>query len=360
MEDFLQREYFDNTVRDYLMALGVILVSIVAVRILRTIVLGQLKKWATRTETTVDDFLIKGLEKFGLPLLNVVAIYFGLHLLSFPVKAANIIDVAFKIILTYYFIRIITSTINLSLTAYFQKQERGEEKVKGLKGIMVIVTILIWLVGIIFLFDNLGYDVTTIIAGLGVGGIAIALAAQTILGDLFNYFVIFFDRPFEIGDFIIVDTKMGVIEKIGIKTTRVISLSGEQIIFSNSDLTSSRIHNYKRMQRRRVLFKISVVYQTPAEKLKLIPEIIKSIIENTEKTQFDRAHFAAYGDFSLNFEVVYYVLSSDYNVYMDIQQQINLQIYSAFEREGIAFAIPAQRVFLDKKGIQNSEFKIQD
>jgi len=179
-----------------------------------------------------------------------------------------------------------------------------------------------------------------------VGGIAIALAAQTILGDIFNYFVIFFDRPFEIGDFIIVGDVLGTVEYIGLKTTRIKSLQGEQIIFSNSNLTNSRIHNYKRMNERRVVFKLGVVYDTGTEKLEKIPKLVKSIITDEPQTRFDRAHFVSFGDYSLNIEIVYYMLSADYNQYMDVQQRINLRIYNEFGSNGIEFAFPTYSISL--------------
>jgi small-conductance mechanosensitive channel len=236
------------------------------------------------------------------------------------------------------------------LKSYVRRQDQGEEKVKQLGGIMLILNGIIWIIGIIFLFDNLGYNVGTVIAGLGIGGIAIALAAQNILGDLFNYFVIFFDRPFEIGDFIILDDKMGTVEYIGIKTTRLKSLSGEQLIISNSDLTQSRLHNYKRMQRRRIQFDIGIVYQTPLEKVKEVPQIIKNVIASIEGITIDRTHFKAYGDFSLNFQTVYFVESSEYNVYMDKQQLINLKLFEEFEKRKIEFAYPTQSIFLAQNG----------
>lgn len=182
-----------------------------------------------------------------------------------------------------------------------------------------------------------GQDVTTIVTGLGIGGIAIALAAQNILGDLFNYFVIYFDRPFEVGDFIVIDDKMGTVEFLGIKTTRIRSLSGEQVIIGNSNLTASRIHNFKRLEERRVLFTINLDYRTPSEKLKLVPDLIRVIVVNQKFTRFDRSHFASYGDWSLRFETVYYVLHPDYNKFMDIQQEINFQINESLRDHEIYF-----------------------
>ena len=210
----------------------------------------------------------------------------------------------------------------------------------------MVINIIIWFLGLVFLLSNWGIKVTPIIAGLGIGGIAVALAAQNILGDLFSYFVIFFDRPFEAGDFIIVDDKMGTIEYVGIKTTHIRALGGEQIIIGNSNLTNSRIHNYKRMARRRVVFSIDVEYGTKMDTLQKVPGMLRAIVEQQEPITFDRAHFSAYKDWSLRFEVVYYVLSADFNVYMDIQQRINFAIYEKFEQHNINFAFPTQSLMV--------------
>jgi small-conductance mechanosensitive channel len=216
-------------------------------------------------------------------------------------------------------------------------------------GINLIFKVLVWIFGIIFLLDNLGFKVKSLMTGIGIGGVAIALATQKVLADLFSYFAILLDRPFKIGDFLIIDNHLGVVEHIGIKTTRIRSLHGEELIFSNNDLLNSRIKNYISMQERRVLFNIGVTYSTPAEKLEKIPEIIKSIIENIEDTRFDRCHFSKYGDFNLIIEVVYYIKGADYNKYMDIQQKVNLNIKRKFEEEGIKFAFPTQTVHLENK-----------
>jgi small-conductance mechanosensitive channel len=209
--------------------------------------------------------------------------------------------------------------------------------------------LVLWLVILLLALDNLGVDITGLIAGLGIGGIAIALAVQNILGDLFASLSIVLDKPFVIGDFIIVDNYLGTMEYIGLKTTRLKSLSGEQLVFSNSDLLTSGIRNFKRMYERRVVFTIEVVYQTPVEKLAAIPKMIREIIEKQEHTRFDRAHFKEYGPSSLDYEIVYYVRKPEYNVYMDIQQAINLEIFRRFEQEGIEFAYPTQTLFIQKE-----------
>lgn len=344
--EILERVYFHNTVLDYLIALAIILIGLMFVRILRNNIISRLKKWSEKTATSGDDFVLSSIERFGIPALYYFIVYAGLNYLTLTEKTENVLAIATSLVVTFFIIRLLSSTIMMMVRSHIRKQEHGQEKLNQLGGLMILINIVVWILGLVFLIDNLGYDVTTIIAGLGIGGIAIALAAQNILGDLFNYFVIFFDRPFEVGDFIIVDEKLGAIEYIGLKTTRVRSLSGEELIIGNANLTSSRIHNYKRMNRRRVVFTIDVVYGTPLERLKEISGILRSIVESQQRITFDRAHFASYKDWSLRFEVVYYVMSSDFNAYMDIQQEINFQIYEQFEKLGIEFAFPSQTIFI--------------
>ena len=312
----------------------------------RKILLRPFRRLAERTETTIDDFVIDSLENFGLPILNLLIVYFGVNYLTLSEKAEKYIHGAFVVFITYYAVRLVSSTVLLILQSYVRKDENGEEKVKQLGGIMLLINVFIWAIGALSIFSNLGYDVTAIVAGLGIGGIAIALAAQNILGDLFNYFVIFFDRPFEIGDYIVIDDKKGTVEHIGIKTTRLKGLGGEQLIIANSDLTNSRIHNFKRMEHRRISFTLGVAYETPLEQLKEIPEIIKSIIASTTDITLDRVHFLSYGDYSLKYEVVFFVETADYNRYADIQQEINFRIFEKFQQKNIKFAYPSQTIFM--------------
>lgn len=209
-----------------------------------------------------------------------------------------------------------------------------------------VLRLVVWVSVLLLMLDNLGVNITALVAGLGVGGIAVALAAQNILGDLFASLSIVLDKPFVVGDFLSIGEFLGTVEHVGLKTTRVRSLSGEQLIFANADLLNSRIRNYGRMFERRIVFSIGVTYQTPAAQLKRIPQMIRAAIEENEHVRFDRAHFQTFGDSSLVFEVVYYVLSPDYNVYMDIQQNVNLKLYEQFAAESIEFAYPTQTVFL--------------
>lgn len=349
MNDFFQEEYYHNTVLDYCIALGIILIGFVLVRVIKSVVLTRFKKISDRTTGNFDNYIYNSIARFGVPALYIVVVYVGLNYLTLVEKVQDVLHVALTVAVTFLIIRLISTLIQSLLEAYVRRksEDHADERVRQLGGLLLIINIIVWVVGLVFLFDNMGYNVTAVIAGLGVGGIAIALAAQNILGDLFNYFVIFFDKPFEIGDFIIIDDKLGSVEYIGIKTTRLASLSGEQLIFSNSDLTESRIHNYKKMEKRRVVFTIRTPLDTPLEKVKKIPGLLKSAVTTQDRVIFDRAHFLSYGEFSLNFEVVYYVLSSDYNVYMDVQQQVNYQIYEALEALEVPFAYPARKLWFD-------------
>jgi small-conductance mechanosensitive channel len=226
---------------------------------------------------------------------------------------------------------------------------QADRAVVGSLGIIgFIARVAIWSLVALMVMDNLGIDVTALVAGLGIGGIAVALAAQNILGDLFASLSIAFDKPFLVGDFLILDDYLGAVEHIGIKSTRLRSLGGEQIILSNAELLKSRVRNYGRMLERRVVMSHSVNYDTPLEKVEQIPVILRTAIQRQKNTRFDRAHFAKHGSSALEFESVYYVLSPDYNIYMDIQQAINLEIHRRFTELGIEFAIVSRRLYLSE------------
>ncbi|MFZ9588227.1 MAG: mechanosensitive ion channel family protein [Chitinophagaceae bacterium] len=348
MEDVLKHSYWGNTVGDYLISAAFIVIGFLVLRGIKNFVLTRLKKLVDKTESNLDDIALQVVEKFGIPILRVLVIYWAIELLVLSPKVEKWLNIAYGVVTLYFIVSFLLTLVRSLLEAQVMKLENGETKLKQIGGIMVVLKILVWSIGLLALFSNLGYDVTTVLTGLGIGGIAIALAAQNILGDLFNYFVIFFDRPFEVGDFITVDDKKGTVEYIGIKTTRIRSITGEQLIISNSNLTSSRIHNFKRLESRRVVFSIGVVYGLPLEKLKMIPGIIKQIVEKSELVRFDRVHFNRYGDFSLDYEVVFFVDTPDYNTYMDILQQINFGIYEKFESEKIDFAFPTQTLIFNK------------
>jgi len=346
--NILNKVYFDNTLLDYLITLGIIIGGIIIIFVIKTYVFHRVEKRAEESQNKFDDFLVNVLGKTLIPALYYGTFYISVQHLNPNPSIDKFLYISGVVIITFLGIRFILALVNYGLMHYWFEKVADDSKKKHIKSVMPVLKIAIYTIGAFFLLDNLGFKISTIIAGLGIGGVAVALAGQTILADLFSYFSILFDRPFEIGDFLILGDHMGVVEHIGVKTTRIRSLGGEQIILSNTDLTSSRVRNYKRMEARRVVFTVGVTYQTTLEQLKVIPDIIKNTISNIEGTTFDRCHFNQYGDFSLNIETVYYVATGDYNAYMDIQQQINLVLYEEFGKQGIEFAYPTQTLFLEK------------
>ena len=347
-QEFLNREIFQNRVADYLAFLIVLVAGIVIITIFKRVVLGRLKRWARTTSWNIDEFIVDILRKMVVPIAYYGVFFLAVKNLVLPGFLERAIEVAGMVLVAFLSAQALIAVARFGIRTYIETAEKGSDRERALKGFMTLVRVVVWGLATVVLLDNLGFRINTIIAGLGIGGIAVALAAQNILGDLFAYFTIMFDRPFEIGDFIIVGEYMGVVNHLGVKTTRIGSLGGEQIIMSNKDLTDSRVRNYKRMEKRRVLFRLGVTYQTPFGKLQEIPEVIAGVIRGVEDTAFDRAHFSSYGDFSLVFEVVYYVMSNDYTKYMNIQQEINLRIHEEFEKRKIEFAYPTQTLFLSK------------
>jgi small-conductance mechanosensitive channel len=347
MQEAFSYSIFGNMIYSYLSSIVVFLVGVLLVFIFKKYALSRMKAWAASTETSIDDALVGSVAK-AIPVFYVGMFYLSVHLLNLTAKFEKGLDVVMIVLATLLSVRVLVSAFNFSLQTYLNKQLTSSGAEMQLKGIRGLVNFVIWSLALVFMLDNLGVKISAVVTGLGIGGVAVALAAQAILGDLFSYFVIFFDKPFVVGDFIVIGDKMGAVEQVGIKTTRIRAIGGEQLVFSNTDLTNSRVHNFKKMDKRRVVFKLGVTYQTTSQKLKAIPLIVKQAIESLEGASFDRGHFATYGDFSLNFEFVYYVTGADYTRYMDIQQAINLAIFEAFEQEQIEFAYPTQTLFLNK------------
>lgn len=345
--DFLSQIFFNNTVLEYLTAIGNFTLGTIIIILFKRIYSQRIQVWASKTKTNVDDFFVNFFKRFVFPLMYFGLFYICLRQLSLvPVirKGLDVIGLLFAIIIG---VKLILAVLEYSVDHYVTKVKIIDSSKQQVISIIIkVIKFVVWSLAIIIILDNFGIKLSALITGLGIGGVAVALASQTLLGDVFNYFTIFFDRPFAIGDFIIIDEYSGTVEHIGIKTTRIRSLGGEQLVFSNTDLTNSRVRNYKRMERRRISFQFGVTYDTPVEKLEVIPGLVKQLIEEAGNTVFDRAHFMKYGEYSLIFEVVYYVLSSDYISYADIQHQFNLNLMREFKARNINFAIPTQNLYL--------------
>ncbi len=355
MEEFTRTivayKIFGNSLLQIALAAGVLLVALAAVSVVKRLFEKRSSR-AAEGEKPTFSLRMHRMRRYSFPLAYTVLAYLVLTtILTVPARHGKNLYIAFVIIVSIFALRLVSFIIKDSLKAYLLRRDKERDAArveKSISGISTFINIIVWSVGFIFIIDNIGFNISAIVTGLGIGGVAIALASQTVLHDLFSYFVIFFDEPFKIGDFIIIDDKMGTVEKIGIKTTRIQSLSGEQIVISNASLTNGRIHNYKRMEKRRVVQNIGVVYQTTPEQIEAIPHIVRKIIDSTSGVQFDRTHFKEYGDSGLIFEIVYYIMMPDFNYYMDRQHEINLEIFRKFSEMKIGFAYPTRTIFIEK------------
>jgi small-conductance mechanosensitive channel len=345
--DLMQIVYMGSTLQNWLISFCILLIVFALLITIKKLVIRKFSKLAVATDNQIDDLLVDMLKNTKFFILLVASAYVA----SYAITLKPSIDVLWQ--KTVILILILqgglwaSAGISFALRQTIEKRmERDLSSTTTITFLGFVARLLLWIIVLLLILDNMGVNITGLVAGLGIGGIAVALAVQNILGDLFASLSIVLDKPFVIGDFVVVDSLSGTIEHIGLKTTRIRSLGGEQLVFSNNDLLKSRIRNYKRMSERRIVFSFGVVYQTPLEKMKAIKEIVSDIIKNEENARLDRVHFKEYGDSSLNFEVVYFVNNADYNIYMDVQEAINLEIFRRFQQEGIEFAYPTRTLFI--------------
>lgn len=347
MQSLWQQIYWGNTVMAYVIAAGSILIAWLIIKIVKKIVFKRIEKITGKTANKYDDFLTGIIEKFIVPWLYIFANYSIIQQLNLHPRLDRVLDAAMAFVTMYFVVRLINFMIQLLITSHMRRRGETEERIKHLSGMLIVVKGFVWVIGLLTLARNFGFDVSTLLASLGVGGIAIALASQAILGDLFSYLVIFFDKPFEIGDAVTLSNDVsGTIEYIGIKTTRIRSVSGEQLVISNTNMTNATIRNWKRMEQRRVAFKLGVVYRTSYKQLQQIPSLVKAIVLEQQTVRFDRAHLQEYGNYSINFEIVYFITDPDYNLFMDTHQAVLFRIHEEFSKLGIEFALPTQTLFI--------------
>lgn len=343
--EWLDQQVLGNSLLAWASGLALFLAAWIVLLFVHRIVRKRLTTLGERREFKPLQIAAHAVERTRSWFLFLAAVAIGSQLWVFP-PAAEILFRNFLMIGLLLQLGLwATAVLDVSLRLRrVQQLQEHPDAVAAMDVFGFVVRLVVWTIVILVILDNLGVQITALIAGLGVGGVAVALATQNILGDLFASLSIVLDKPFVVGDFLSIAEYSGSVEKVGLKTTRVRSLSGEQLIFSNNDLLNSRIRNFGRMFERRVLFTIGVTYETSAEKLRRIPAIIREAVEAQDKVRFDRSHFQKYGDYALVFETVYYVLSPNYNYHMDVQQTVNLTIFERFSEEGIDFAYPAQTI----------------
>lgn len=343
----LHTSVLGNDLLRWLIGLAVGFGSYFGLRILRGLVRRRLTRLVERTRFALDDVVAEVLGATRTFTFVAAGIYLGSLGLKLAGRANEVVSRGFVLVLLVQLGLWANEALRAVLERYRRDESLGPGHRTGLAALGFVGRLTLFSLMLLLALENVGIHVTTLLAGLGISSLAVALALQNILGDLFASLSIVFDKPFEIGDFIIVDAHLGTVEHVGLRTTRIRSLSGEQLVFSNNDLIKSRIRNYKRMEERRVVFSFGVTYQTPRDKVARIAGMVREIVERQDKVRFDRSNFKEFGAFSLNYEVVYWMLDPDYNLYMDTQEAINLGIMETFEGEGIEFAFPTQTLFLE-------------
>ena len=306
-------------------------------------------KWAEKTETTLDDDIIDAVKSLIVVLIVIIGIEYALTPLSFLQPYSATLNSVFLVIEIFLGAFVVTRISNIIAEYYADKSSRpGVNKHHLVFMLKKIIQVAVYASAIVVILYVFKVDLTGAIVGLGIGGIAIAFALQSSLSDFFSAFSIYTDRPFEIGDFIVVGEYSGTVTNISIRSTRLKLLSGEELIFPNKELTSASVRNFRKLEKRRIIFTIGVTYDTSAEKLRKIPSIITDIVRNNKFAEVERVHFTEFGDFALKFLISYYVTVADYTAYLDTQQSINYAIKEAFDREGIEMAFPTSTVYVKK------------
>jgi len=354
---FLDQSFLGSPVREDIKVLLGILVGVALLRLFQVFVIRRLRRIFERTASTWDDLLVASLEKDVVPALYVMVVYLGLRDLPWRKSIQDGMRTLATALITVLAVRAVIAIVNHSIQAYWRRHEadRTQAREKNLNGIITMAKIVVWMLGFLLLLDNLGIKISAFMAGLGITGIAVALAAQAILGDVFSYFVIFFDQPFEVGHNIKVGDLQGEVEHIGLKTTRLRSGDGEQIIISNKTLTDSRVQNFKRMHRRRVVYQLDFDPATPTEALRGLPDRMKAQYARFPDVTFERCHFVRFADGNPRFETSYVVETPDFGRHLDVQHEVNLGLHEDLAKAGIRFAIPARTIRIRSGGRRRPE-----
>ncbi len=355
MWDFLSNPLQDNTAQDWLVAAVVVVVVTVVLRAVIGIGLKRLKSIASKTETDIDDLVTQLLEKTKFVFVALVALYAGAISLTLPPEVDDVLSTILVLGFLVQGAFWANGVVNYMLGSWAQQKFEADPTIStALGSVGFLIRFAVWATFAMLALDNLGVDIGPLVASLGIGGVALALALQGVLGDLFASLTIVFDRPFAVGDYIQVGDMAGTVQHVGLKSTRILAPTGEQLVFSNADLLGSRIQNFQLRQERRCAFTLGVTYDTPREKLERIPGMIQEIVESHENTRFDRCYFMVFGESALNFETQYHVLVPDFQTYGETHHAINLEIFKRFAEQGIEFAYPSQTIYVEgvKSGVE--------
>jgi len=337
-------------VRNALIAAAIFIGLTIVFWLVRAVIIVRLDSLAQRTSAQLDDTIVEAIKSIRPWVYMFVALYAAVSLYTLPQVVDTAFTGLFLFTVVWQAIQIIGCFVRYAIKTFVEKDEDGDGQIDPgaattAEMLTLIIKLALWVVGGLFVLSNVGVEVTSLIAGLGIGGIAIAFALQGILSDLFASFSLYFDKPFRIGDFIVLGTDSGTVERIGIKSTRIRTLQGEELVVSNAELTTARVQNFKKMEERRTVSQFGITYETPQEKVAMVNGIVERIFEDIDGARLDRTHFKSFGDSALIFEIVYYAETAEYREFMDMQQQLNFTLLERFAELGIDFAYPTQTVY---------------
>lgn len=341
----------NNSLESYFTAIAVFVALLVLLKIFQTLVLSRLNKLAVKSKNKVDDLAIEIFKSIKPPFYVLLSLYIGFRMLFLTEFIGKAINVLFLILIVYEVIRAISRIIDFAVDSYIAKDKADDGEVENLslmRALKVILKAIVWISGFLVVLSNLGIDIWSLVAGLGIGGLAIALALQSILEDVFSSFSIYLDKPFKVGDYIVIGENSGTVKNIGLKTTRLTSLTGEELIIPNKELTATRVQNFERLQERRAELYFGVTYNTAQEKLEKIPNIVEEVVKQHSDMEFIYCYFSEFADSSLNYESAYNIKTTDYTEYVKAKERVNLAINKRFKEESIEFAFPTQTVILEK------------
>lgn len=336
----LQFKFLGITLFEWLISLAILVITYFGLQLAKQVALNRIERFSERTASQWNTFALTEVSRIRTYFILALAVYLASLALPLDNGPRELIRLVAEAAMLLQIAVWGTALIN------FMVNDRAKSRVNfdpstatTMNAVSLITRVILWALILLIMLENIpGIQINSLIASLGITGVAVALAVQRILGDLFASLSIALDKPFVLGDFIIIDQYQGTVENIGLKSTRLRSLEGEQLIFSNSDLLNSRIHNYKRMARRRVQFPLRISLKTPTEKLSEIPRMVEDAIGSLDGLSFERAHFRQFGPAAYEFEVVYFVESPSYSTYMDKQQAVNLRLLQCFQETGIELA----------------------
>ena len=342
----LAHRWNGTPVAAWLTAAAILVVGWGALVLARRVALRRLERLAPKTETAVDDLLAGALRRTSKWFLFVVALAAAAKAL--PALRGDARDVV-NLVARLAFLLQAAAWGNGAIAFWLarttaERATHDRASVTTLNVLGLVARIVLWVLIALLALDAFGVNVTALVTGLGIAGVAVALAVQNILGDVLASLSIALDKPFAIGDFIVVDTFQGTVEHIGLKTTRLRSLTGEQIVIANAELLKARVRNFQRLTERRAAFTLTFPLDTPPEVMERIPVIVRTAVEAESPVRFDRSHFSAITDQTLAVETVYFVLVAEYRAFMDIQQRINLALLRRFAEEGVSLAVPTRSV----------------